>query len=62
MKIRITTHSGEEDIFDVEDFNAEDITEKRNDPSLDSIRIGEASYSRIDLKTVKPYVDSGIAE
>lgn len=54
MKIRVTTHTGDDDIIEVVDYNAEEITRLRNDNEVQSIQIGNLSYSRIDIKLVKP--------
>lgn len=53
MKIRVTTHSGADDIVRVEDYDAADMESKWNDDQLQGIRIGDNVYSRIDLKGVK---------
>lgn len=52
MKIRVTTHSGEDDIIEVEEYNAEEITAKRNDNEIQAIQLGNASYSKIDIKNI----------
>lgn len=57
VKIEVSTHSGDIDVIEVETYNAENITKMRNDSSLESIAIGEHSYSRIDIKNIKP-IDS----
>ncbi len=53
MKVEVSTHSGETDIVEVENFDADEITELRNGDK-EAITIGNASYSRIDIKNVKP--------
>lgn len=53
IKLEVSTHSGDTAIVEVEDYNVDDITEKRNDSTLESIAIGNHSYSRIDLKNIK---------
>lgn len=53
VKIRVTTHSGEDDTVKVEEYNAADITKKRNDNEIQAIQLGENSYSRIDIKNIK---------
>lgn len=52
MKIRVTTHSGEDDIIEVEEYNAEEITAKRNNNEIQAIQLGNASYSKIDIKNI----------
>ncbi|WP_156035999.1 hypothetical protein [Virgibacillus halodenitrificans] len=54
VKLEVTTHSGETNIVEVETYNAVEITEMRNDQSIESIAIGNCSFSRIDLKNIKP--------
>jgi len=52
MKLRVTTHSGEDDIINVESYNAIEVTELRNNNVVQAIQIGSASYSRIDIKNI----------
>ncbi|WP_143804818.1 hypothetical protein [Paraliobacillus ryukyuensis] len=54
MMVRVTTHSGEDDTVEVLNYDAQKITKMRNDTDIESIQIGDGSYSRIDIKTVKP--------
>ena len=53
MIVNVTTHSGESDIVEVENYDAEAINKLRNDDSIQAILIGNNSYSRIDLKNIK---------
>lgn len=53
IKLEVSTHSGDVDIIEVEEFNAEEITDKRNGDD-EAIAIGNHSYSRIDIKNIKP--------
>ncbi len=53
IRLRVTTHSGEDNIIEVEQYDAADITEKRNNHEIQAIQIGEASYSRIDIKNMQ---------
>ena len=53
IKLEITTHSGDLDIIEVEEFNPEKLNDLRNNSEIESILIGENSYSRIDLKNIK---------
>lgn len=63
MKLKITTHSGvDEDIVEVEEYNAEDMAEKRNDTDIEAIAIGDNVYSRIDLKNIKPVYEDAPEE
>jgi len=54
MRLKVTTHSGDEDIIEVKDYDVDKITKKRNDDSIEAISIGNYSYSRIDIKNIKP--------
>lgn len=53
IKLEITTHSGDLDIIEVKEYDAETLNDLRNNNEIESILIGENSYSRIDLKNVK---------
>lgn len=53
FKLNVTTHSGENDIVEVESYNPIELNTQRNDESIQAILIGQNSYSRIDLKNVK---------
>lgn len=53
IKLEITTHSGDLDIIEVEEFDPEKLNDLRNNNEIEAILIGENSYSRIDLKNVK---------
>lgn len=53
IKLEVSTHSGETDVIKVEEFDAEEMTKLRNGDD-EAITIGNHSYSRIDIKNVKP--------
>ena len=53
IKLEVSTHSGDVDIIEVDEYNVDDITQKRNDNTLEAIVLGNHSYSRIDLKNIK---------
>lgn len=53
IKLEITTHSGDLDIIEVKEYDAEKLNDLRNNNEIESILIGENSYSRIDLKNIK---------
>lgn len=53
FKLNVTTHSGENDIVEVEVYDPNELNTQRNDESIQAILIGQNSYSRIDLKNVK---------
>lgn len=52
-KLEVSTHSGDTDIVEVEDYDAAEITELRNS-DVDAINLGNNSYSRIDIKNIRP--------
>lgn len=53
IELEVSTHSGETDIIEVESYDAEEMTELRNGDK-EAIAIGNYSYSRIDIKNIKP--------
>lgn len=52
IQLLVTTHSGREDTVLVDTYDPVELEVKRNDNNIQSITIGENSYSRIDLKNV----------
>lgn len=55
VKLEISTHGGDVDIVEVDDYNANDLEKTLNDNDIHAIAIGDNVYSRIDIKNVKPY-------
>lgn len=53
MKLSVTTHSGGNDVVEVESYDPVELNAQRNDGNIHAILIGKNSYSRIDLKNVK---------
>lgn len=53
IKLEVSTHSGDVDVIKVEEYDALEITELRNGDK-EAIAIGDHSYSRIDIKNIKP--------
>lgn len=53
IKLEITTHSGDTDIIEVEEYDVQKITDLRNGEQ-EAIAIGNHSYSRIDIKNIRP--------
>ena len=53
IKLEISTHSGDSDIVEVDEYNALDVVEKLNDNETQAIAFGDNVYSRIDIKNVK---------
>ena len=54
ISLKVTTHSGDEDTVEVDNYNAIEMVEKMNDENIQGIAIGDNVYSRIDLKSIKP--------
>lgn len=54
IKLNVTTHSGADDIVEVESYDVEEMTAQMNNNELHAIAIGDNIYSRIDLKNIKP--------
>lgn len=53
IKLEISTHSGSNDIVEVESYNAEEMAEQLNNNEVHAIAIGSNVYSRIDLRNIK---------
>ena len=53
IKLEVSTHSGDIDIIEVTEYDAKEVTDLRNGDD-EAIAIGDYSYSRIDLKNIKP--------
>ena len=62
IKLEISTHSGDSDTVEVEEYNALDVVEKLNDNETQAIAFGDNVYSRIDIKNVKKMKDEEGAE
>lgn len=56
IKLEVSTHSGDTDIIEVEEYDASEITELRNG-DCEAIALGNHSYSRIDIKNIKQVVE-----
>lgn len=59
MRLMITTHSGDADEVDVEDYDADELNTTLNDSDVLTVCLGGNIYSRIDIKSVKPAEDVG---
>ena len=53
IKIQVITHSGQEDVIEVEEYNPQEIAEKINGKEVQVIVFGKNIYSKIDIKYVK---------
>lgn len=52
-KIEISTHSGDVDIVEIEEYDAEQMANEINNNEKLVISIGDNIYSRIDIKKIK---------
>lgn len=53
IKLQVITHSGQEDVIEVEEYNPQEIAEKINGKEVQVIVFGKNIYSKIDIKYVK---------
>ena len=54
IKLEISTHSGDIDIVEVDEYSADSVAEQLNSSELQAVVFGDNVYSRIDVKNVKP--------
>lgn len=54
IKLEVSTHGGDVDVVDADEYNPEVLEAKLNDSDIHSIAIGENIYSRIDIKNIRP--------
>lgn len=52
MRLKILTHSGIEDIVEVEEYDAIKLNTDLNNKEIQTVLIGKNIYSRIDIKYV----------
>ena len=57
MKVKVYMHSGEEYEIEVDEYNATELNEQRNDEIISSILIGDYSLSRINIRDVIPLIE-----
>lgn len=57
FKLKIKTHSGEEYVADVEEYNPSTINEQLNKNEVNTVAFGDIIVSRIDVKSVVPVED-----
>jgi hypothetical protein len=55
MKLNVTTHSGLDDVVEVESYKPLEIAEQLNNHEIMAIVIGDNVYSRIDVKNIRPF-------
>lgn len=53
IKLQISTHSGEMDILEVENYDPNEIADKINSQDVNVIVIAKNIYSKIDIKHIK---------
>lgn len=53
VKLQISTHSGEVDILEVQNYNPNELAEKINDNNINVIVLAKNIYSKIDIKHIK---------
>lgn len=53
ITLQITTHSGLDDLVQVEAYDPKELETRLNNNDIHSIALGENVYSRIDLKNIK---------
>ena len=55
IKLEISTHSGDIDIVEVDEYSAIEVAEQLNNNEVQAVVFGDNVYSRIDVKNVKPF-------
>lgn len=53
VKLQLSTHSGEVDVLEVQDYNPNELAEKINDNNINVIVLAKNIYSKIDIKHIK---------
>lgn len=53
VKLQLSTHSGEVDILEVQNYNPNELVEKINDNNINVIVLAKNIYSKIDIKHIK---------
>jgi hypothetical protein len=54
VKLRVLTHSGEDAVVEMENYNVAELNEQLNDNEINTVIIGDIIFSRIDIKLIKP--------
>lgn len=54
IKIEVITHSNREHIVEVETYDYDDLYDQTNDTNVQTIKIGDKIFSRIDIKYIGP--------
>lgn len=53
IKLEITTHSGNTDTVEVDEYCPKDIEERLNSIDIQAIAFGKNVYSKIDIKNIR---------
>lgn len=53
VKLQLSTHSGEVDILEVQNYNPNELAEKINDNNINVIVLAKNIYSKVDIKHIK---------
>lgn len=57
IKLEVSTHSGDKDVIEVEEYDANSMAEELNDNEIHAIAIGDNVYSRIDIRNIRKKPD-----
>ncbi len=58
--IEVETHDGKKDIIEVEEYNASEIVKEINNSQEEHVIVfGDYIYSKINIKTIKPFEEKG---
>lgn len=60
IRLELSTHSGDVDIVEVEEFNAQETADDLNNYDIHAIAFGNNVYSRIDIKNIKLVKDEDV--
>lgn len=56
--IEVSTHSGDVDELEVDDYNPSELLTKLNDNEINSVKLGNNIYSKIDIKNIRVIEDT----
>ena len=58
-KLSVETHDGSKDVVEVEEYNASEIAKEINNSQEEHvIAFGDYIYSKINIKTIKPFEET----
>jgi len=58
ITIEVSTHSGNVDELEVDDYNPSELLTKLNDNEINSVKLGNNIYSKIDIKNIRVIEDT----